>query len=147
MNTLALAVKAYSLAYRYHLGQKDKAGAPYIAHVCRVAERMTTDDERAVAYLHDVLEDTILTEDDLRAEFPPHIVDAVVALTHQGFESYNGYIARVKLNSLARAVKISDLIDNSNLSRLPVVTMKDINRQEKYNRALKFLMKEDKNAD
>lgn len=137
---------ASSIAHIRHEGQKDLAGEDYICHLSRVAARVDTDEKKAVAYLHDILEDydhTGITEEDLRKFFPKEIVDAVVAITRRSHEEYFDYILRLKSNPLARAVKISDLIDNSNLSRLPVVTIKDAGRQSKYNRALIYLLEED----
>lgn len=137
---------ARSMANIRHEGQKDLAGEYYFAHLDRVAKRMNTDEEKTVAYLHDILEDydhTGVTEDDLRKFFPKETVDAVVALTRRPKDDYFDYILRLKGNPLARAVKIADLIDNSNLSRLPVVTIKDVGRQGKYNRALILLLEKD----
>lgn len=133
---------AMILAETKHFGQADKAGTPYFGHCHRVALRMTEDDARAVAYLHDILEDTDVTEEMLRGFFPDNVVDAVVAITRRPDESYAGYIRRLKTNPLARAVKIADLIDNSDLSRLKAVTMEDVERQAKYNKALKILLEE-----
>lgn len=143
---ISYANMACCMANVRHKEQKDLAGEDYFGHLYRVANRMSRDKEKAVAYLHDILEDydyTDVTEGDLRKFFPEDIVDAVVDLSRKPNESYFDYISRVKANPLARAVKIADLIDNSNLARLKIVTMKDVQRQKMYNAALEMLMKED----
>lgn len=135
--------KAKSLACTAHAGQVDKAGADYIGHPERVAARMDTPEEKVVAWLHDVVEDTRFTLKYIEREFGVNTAAAVDAVTHRKNESWANYLCRVKGNEIARKVKIADLIDNSNLSRLPVVKAKDIERQAKYNRALYFLMEVD----
>lgn len=133
-------VKAEALAREVHAGAVDKAGAAYIDHPSRVSARLTTPEEKVVGWLHDVVEDTTYTLIDIAHLFGPETADAVDAVTHRKGESWSDYICRVKSNPIAKAVKISDLIDNSNLSRLPVVTSKDVRRAEKYIRTLFFLM-------
>lgn len=123
-----------------HLGAVDKAGAPYILHPERVASRLTTPEEKVVAWLHDVVEDTDVTLDMIRDWFGNDTAKAVDAITHRKGESWADYLTRVKGNPVAKAVKVSDLLDNSNLTRLPVVKAKDVRRQAKYNRALIYLM-------
>ena len=132
--------KAEALARSVHAGQVDKAGVDYIGHPERVAVRMETPEEKVVAWLHDTVEDTGITLEDIGREFGFETAVAVDAVTHRNGESWSRYLCRVKGNEIARKVKIADLIDNSNLSRLPVVKEKDIIRQAKYNRALYFLM-------
>ena len=134
---------AKALAYSRHRGQTDKAGLPYIQHPQRVAERMDTPEEAVVAWLHDTVEDTGLTVDKIKARFGEETARAVDAISRREDETWEDYLDRVIQNPLARKVKISDLIDNSNLSRIPHVTLKDVKRQKKYNRALFFLMKEE----
>lgn len=128
------------LAERQHQGQVDKAGMPYISHPARVAERMKTPEEKVVGWLHDTVEDTGLSLSDIEQQFGPETADAVDAISRREGEPWEEYLQRVKLNPIARSVKISDLIDNSNLSRLEDITIKDVKRQEKYNRALYFLL-------
>ena len=132
--------KAEVLARSVHAGQVDKAGADHIGHPERVVARMETPEEKVVAWLHDTVEDTGITLEDIGREFGFETAVAVDAVTHRKGESWSSYLCRVKGNEIARKVKIADLIDNSNLSRLPVVKEKDIIRQAKYNRALYFLM-------
>ncbi len=135
--------KARALALRAHAGQVDRAGEPYAGHPARVAARMQTDEARVVAWLHDVVEDTGVTLAEIGEAFGPETAAAVDAITHRGGEAWGDYLFRVKANPVAAAVKVSDLIDNSNLSRLPQVTARDVARQAKYNRALYFLLNAD----
>ncbi len=127
-------------AERLHAGQVDKSGRPYIDHPARVAGRLQTPEEKVVGWLHDTVEDTSVTIREIEAQFGAETAAAVNAISRREDESWNTYLRRVKENPTARKVKISDLIDNSNLSRLETVTMTDVKRQEKYNRALQFLL-------
>ena len=133
---------AKRLAERIHEGQTDKAGNAYITHPQREAARLTTPQEQVVGWLHDTVEDTPLTLGEVAARFGPETAAAVDAISRRDGEAWDDYIERVKQNPIARRVKVSDLIDNSNLSRLPRVTMKDVQRQAKYNRALETLLTE-----
>ena len=128
------------LAEQQHQGQVDKSGKPYILHPTRVAGRMKTPEEEVVGWLHDVVEDTGLSLAEIEQQFGPETANAIDAISRRENEPWGIYLERVKKNQIARSVKISDLIDNSNLSRLDNVTMVDVKRQEKYNRALQFLM-------
>lgn len=128
--------KAMILAAKAHTGQLDKGGNPYILHPVRVMLGCKTLDEKIVAILHDTLEDSDLTADDLLKEgFPQVIIDAVVCLTRHKDEDYMEHIQNVAKNPLATAVKISDLSDNMDLNRLPGLTKKDFQRLERYIRA------------
>jgi (p)ppGpp synthase/HD superfamily hydrolase len=110
---------AREIAIRAHAGQVDKAGEPYIGHVGRVAAGVNAGDEQAVAWLHDFIEDTDVSESDLLAAgIPAALVEAVVAITHLPDEPRADYYARVRANALARAVKLSDVADNSDPDRL-----------------------------
>ena len=132
--------KAYEIAKRAHLGQVDKAGEDYIKHPEKVASFVKTDEEKAVAYLHDVIEDTELTLEDLyEYGFSKEILEAVDIITKKRGEDYQSYLNSVKKNKLARAVKLADLRHNSDLTRLTEVTEKDIKRKEKYQKAIDFL--------
>ena len=131
---------AESIAREAHAGTADKAGAPYIDHPRRVAERMTTDEEKVVAWLHDVVEDTMVNIVDIALRFGEETAEAVECITHRKGELWSDYLTRVKSNPVSKAVKISDLIDNVSLNRLPSVSAKDVRRSEKYIRALYFLM-------
>ena len=131
---------AHEIAKRAHKGQVDKAGAPYILHPETVASFVTKDDEKIVAYLHDVIEDTPCQLRDLEnAGFSSEIVNAVDLLTRKTGQSYKQYLKLVKTNELARVVKLADLKHNSDLSRLTHVTENDIKRLKKYQDAIVFL--------
>ena len=131
---------AKSWAERLHQGQVDKAGQPYIGHPARVASRLETPEARVVGWLHDTVEDTGLTLEEVTEQFGPETAAALDTVTRRAWEDWDTYLLRVKANPIATQVKISDLIDNSNLGRIPHITMKDVKRQEKYNKALQFLM-------
>lgn len=132
--------KALKIAYEAHKNQVDKGGAPYFLHPIYVALLMDTTDQKIVALLHDVVEDTDITLDDLRREgFPEYIIEAVDAITHRG-ESYEEYIKKVETNALAFAVKLGDIKHNMDISRLKNITEKDIKRVEKYKKALAYLL-------
>ena len=137
MNKYELALK---IATEAHKGQVDKAGIPYINHPLTVASLVDTEEEKIVALLHDTIEDTNITEQDLlNYGFSNKIVEAVKLLTHNKNVPYMDYIAKIKDNKLARKVKIADLTHNSDLSRLKEITEKDKKRYEKYQKALLYL--------
>lgn len=127
---------ALKIALEAHSGKKDKAGETYILHPLRVMERMETKQLKAVAILHDVIEDSSFTANDLKAEgLPEEIVEGVVHLTRKDGESYFDFIARASQNALAREVKIADLVDNINILRFKKIGQKDIERIQKYHKA------------
>lgn len=137
MNNYELALK---IATEAHKGQVDKAGVPYINHPLTVASLVDTEEEKIVALLHDTIEDTNITEQDLlNYGFSNKIVEAVKLLTHNKNVPYMDYVAKIKDNELARKVKIADLTHNSDLSRLKEITEKDKKRYEKYQKALLYL--------
>ncbi len=131
---------ARAFAQAKHSGQTDKAGKPYTGHLERVASRLTDPAQQVVAWLHDTMEDTGTTYEEIAAMFGPDTADCVAAMTHREGEDYMDYVRRLSASPVARAVKISDLIDNSSLCRLPVVTIEDVRRQRKYNDALRILL-------
>ena len=132
--------RAIELAKQHHEGQTDKAGKPYIEHPLRVMNQVESEEEKIVAVLHDIVEDTDISLDDLRSEgFSEEVVSAVECLTKQDGENYDSYIERISFNSLAVKIKLADLEDNSDLTRLPEVTDKDLERIEKYDKALEKL--------
>lgn len=136
-----LVKRAEEIARVAHAEQVDKAGQNYIGHIERVAARVTSDEAKCVAWMHDVLEDTdVLPEAEMRRFFGDEITDGVLSVTHRENESYEEFVRRAGENRLGREVKIADLIDNSNLSRLEVVTLNDVRRQRKYNDALLYLL-------
>lgn len=130
---------ALQIAKKAHAGQVDKAGNDYILHPMTVASYMDTDTEKAVAYLHDVLEDTNITVDQLRNQFPKEIVDAVIILTRNKDESYFEYIQRVSKSKLAKKVKVEDLLHNLDITRIKEPTERDFKRLEKYRNAVLYL--------
>ena len=131
--------KAYFLSSKYHQNQFDKAGKPYFEHPKYVASLLTEENEKIVAYLHDILEDTDIDLRILKENFTDEIIQAVLTMTHDKNDSYFDYIDKISKNKIARKVKIADLTHNSDLKRLKNVTEKDLERVEKYNRALSIL--------
>ncbi len=141
-NADALYERAVKIATDAHRGQVDKGGNPYILHPIAVAEGVEGTELKIVAMLHDVLEDSSVTAEDLLKEgFAEDLVEAVRVLTHDKSYpiSYEEYICQVKKNPIARIVKISDIHHNLDLSRIPNPTEHDRQRCEKYRRALAYL--------
>ena len=137
MSTLERAIE---IATEAHRGQRDKAGNDYIGHPLRVMTAGHTPEEKIVGVLHDVVEDSDWTFNLLAIErFSPTIIEALRCLTHDPRESYDRYIARVKGNPLAAAVKLNDLTDNMDIRRLPYLSDKDVKRLKRYLRAYKQL--------
>lgn len=133
--------KALAIAKKAHMGQFDKAGKPYINHPLHVAEQMADETTTAVALLHDVVEDSEYTLEDLtNAGFDAQITDALRLLTHNKVVDYFSYVQAIKNNPVAIQVKLADLRHNSDLARLQVVTDKDLERVEKYKKAIKILI-------
>ncbi len=134
---MATIERAIALAAKAHEGQVDKAGAPYILHPLRVMLRVKTIEERITAVLHDVVEDTSVTLDILRAEgFSEAVIEAIGAVTKRPGEDYSAFVLRAAANPIGRKVKLADLADNCDLSRIAEPTAKDYERIEKYKRAL-----------
>jgi (p)ppGpp synthase/HD superfamily hydrolase len=131
---------AIVLATEAHAGQTDKVNEPYILHPIRVMLAVSSERAKIVAMLHDVIEDSHYTAEDLRKQFDDEIVDAVVAISKVKGESYEEYLHRVKANSLAREVKIADVRDNASPIRLYKLEPETVKRlTTKYMKALKFL--------
>ena len=139
MGTLERAIEIATSAHR---GQLDKAGNDYIGHPLRVMAMGQTTEEKIVGVLHDVVEDTVWTFEQLEAEgFSADIIEALRCLTKQSAsEPYDKFIARIKCNPLAVAVKINDLSDNMDIRRLPYLSDKDVKRLKRYLKAYKQLM-------
>jgi (p)ppGpp synthase/HD superfamily hydrolase len=138
MSTLERAI---AIAAQAHQGQKDKGGAPYILHPLRVMLALSSDEDRTVAVLHDVLEDTPWTADALRREgFSDTIVAAVESLTRRSGEPYEDFILRARSNPIARRVKCADLADNMNLARIEQPTVADRDRVLRYEKAMATLL-------
>jgi len=140
---VATIEKALEIAAKAHAGQIDRGGAPYIMHVLRVMINVTTPDARIAAVLHDVVEDTDITLDDLReAGFADEIIATVRCLTRTAGVGYADYVVGVKPNAVAREVKLADLHDNSRLERNVVDIERfdaDRRRIAKYLISYKFL--------
>lgn len=131
---------AMKIAYEAHKDQVDKAGVPYIYHPIHVAENMDDEISTICALLHDVVEDTNVSFDDLSKYFSNDIISVLKLLTKDKNIDYMEYIKNIKTNSIATKVKIADLKHNSDESRLDIITEKDIIRNEKYQKALSYLM-------
>ena len=137
--------KAKKLAFEYHKDQRDRAGKPYLDHLKTVADGLSIKEEDYIcaAWLHDIVEDHNYPVEKIRAEFGNEIAYAVIAISKIKGEAYQDYLNRVKSNDIARIVKLSDLAHNMQLSRLPKVTLKDLQRVEKYKKAKEFLENND----
>lgn len=142
MNFDELREKAMQIAIKVHRGQLDKGGNDYINHPIRVSENCSLDEEKVVALLHDTIEDGDITADYLLMQgFPHDIVDAVLSVSRKRGEDYFDFIQRCKANPIGRRVKIADLKDNMDITRLNELTEKDIERLKKYHKAYKMLTK------
>ena len=132
--------KAMKLCFLAHKEQVDKTGIPYVFHPFHLAEQMEDEATTVVALLHDVVEDTPYTIDDLAAMgFGEDILGALQLLTHEEGVPYMEYVAAIKPNPIARAVKLADLRHNSDLTRLDTVDEKALERAEKYAKAIQLL--------
>ncbi|PYB76117.1 MULTISPECIES: bifunctional (p)ppGpp synthetase/guanosine-3',5'-bis(diphosphate) 3'-pyrophosphohydrolase [Pseudomonas] len=137
---MATLERAIAMAIKAHEGQFDKGGTAYILHPLRVMGRVITPEQRIVAVLHDVLEDTPLTLADLAREgFPLKILAALLALSRREGESYEAFVIRLGVDPLARQVKLADLADNSDLSRIPCPGPADVARLCRYQQASAYL--------
>lgn len=138
--TLALLIKAKRIAYKAHEGQTDMSGMPYIEHPLVVSYRCSSIDSKIVGMLHDVIEDTDISYDDLRAEgFPEHIIEAIRCVTKEEGWDEGSYFTRIKANPIAREVKINDLTHNLDEYRVVTPTAHLIEKRVKYRRELAFL--------
>ena len=135
--------RAIAIAAEAHAGQKDRGGAPYILHPIRLMIQMDSEDAMMAAVLHDVVENSVWTLDDLRKEgFSNEVLNAVDSLTHRDKEGENywDYIQRAKSDPIAIKVKLADLEDNLNPDRLNEVTEKDEKRFDRYRKAQEMLL-------
>ena len=132
---------ALELAVEKHKNQTDKAGNPYILHPLHVMENVNNKEGKIVAILHDIIEDTYITENYLlKIGLSKRIVDAVVALTRSEDMDYQEYIKNLSSNPLAKEVKLADLEHNMDLKRLPTLEEKDLERNRKYQIAYHYLI-------
>jgi GTP diphosphokinase / guanosine-3',5'-bis(diphosphate) 3'-diphosphatase len=138
---MATLERAISLAAERHAGQVDKANVPYILHPLRVMLNVPEIEHKIVAVLHDILEDTATTIDELyRLGFQTHLIDAIIALTKQEGESRIQAAQRTVQNPIARVVKLADITDNMDLSRIQSPTMKDFERLKEYQQVRDILL-------
>jgi len=135
-----LTKKAMKIAYNAHLNQVDKSGIPYIFHPIYLAERMDDEESTIVALLHDTVEDSEMTINDLKMEgFSEKVIDAINCLTHNKNLTYEEYIMGIKINPLAKKVKLVDLEHNSLLARLDSIDEDTKLRLIKYSKAKEML--------
>lgn len=136
----AATKKALKLCFEAHKDQVDKSGTPYVFHPFHLAEQMKDEPSTIVALLHDIVEDTAYTLEDLREMgFEDAILEALLLLTHEKDLPYMEYVARIKTNPISTAVKLADLRHNSDLSRLDSVDEAALRRKEKYMAAIRLL--------
>ena len=137
-----LTKKAMKIAYDAHHGQLDKSGTPYIFHPYHLAEQMTDEITVCVALLHDVMEDTDITYEQLAKEFPVEVMEALKLLTHDKNTDYFDYVRAIKSNPYAKAVKLADLAHNSDQTRMEGCDIPQEKRQalqDKYAKAKAIL--------
>ena len=132
--------QALALCFEAHKNQKDKCGMPYVFHPFHLAEQMDSEETTIVALLHDVVEDTPYTLEDLaQMGFGQRVIHALQLLTHDPKVEYMDYVRAIRHDSVAKAVKLADLQHNSDLSRLDTVDAEALARQRKYLQAIKIL--------
>ena len=140
-----LTIRAMQIAYDAHHGQTDKAGVPYVFHPMHLAEAMEDEICCCAALLHDVVEDTAVTLEELAAVFPPEVVEAVALLTHEEGTNYFDYVRRIRSNPIALKVKLADLAHNSDATRFAGVEVpkeKIGYFRDKYTKAKAILLEE-----
>ena len=131
---------ALKLCFEAHKDQIDKSGMPYVFHPFHLAEQMADENTTIVALLHDVIEDTEYTLDDLRKfGFAEDVLSAISLMTHADDVPYMEYVVKIKTNPIAKAVKLADLKHNSDMSRLDRITQTDEERAKKYKQAIELL--------
>jgi len=138
-----LTKKALKICFNAHKEQIDKTGVPYVFHPFHLAEQMNDEPSTCVALLHDVIEDTELTFEELEKEgFTEEIINALKLLTHDPIVPYMDYVREIKKNDIAKKVKLADLNHNSDLSRLDDIDEKALARNKKYEQAKQLLEEE-----
>lgn len=131
---------AMKLCFEAHKNQRDKSGLPYVHHPFHLAEQMTDENTTIVALLHDVIEDTPYTAEDLaKAGFSEEVLQALQLLTHDPAVPYMDYVLKIRDHPIARQVKLADLRHNSDLTRLDEVDAGALQRVEKYRQAMALL--------
>lgn len=143
----ALTKKALKISFDAHKNQVDKSGMPYVYHPFHLAEQMNDELSTCVALLHDVIEDTDITLDDLKSKgFPDEVIEALVLMTHNDGVPYLDYVRAMKDNPIARKVKLADLAHNSDLTRLDKGDDKAIERVNKYKQAILILKRAERQS-
>lgn len=133
--------KAIAIAAKAHEGQTDKGGVAYIMHPLKLMMVMDTEDERITAILHDVVEDSSITIEDLKTEgFSEPVLEAITLLTREKKASYQKYIEAIAENALATKVKMADLSHNMDITRIPEATLKDFKQREQYEKYQQYLI-------
>lgn len=136
-----LTKKAMKIAFSAHKEQTDKNGMPYIYHPIHLAEQMSDEATTCVALMHDVIEDTDMTFEQLEEEgFTTEVIDALRLMTHDESVPYLDYVAEIKKNPIALEVKLADLKHNSDLTRLDYIDDKVLTRVKKYKQAIELLL-------
>lgn len=139
----ALTKKALRLCFDAHKEQTDKTGMPYVFHPFHLAEQMTDEISTVCALLHDVVEDTDYTLEDLsKMGYPSEVIDVLRLLTHAPEVPYFDYVKAISVNPIAKQVKLADLAHNSDVTRLDEIDDKAVARTEKYKKAIALLSKE-----
>ncbi len=132
--------KALKLCFDAHKDQVDKSGIPYVFHPFHLAEQMEDELTTVVALLHDVVEDSDYTLEDLAAmNFGNDVMEALALLTHDDDTLYMDYVLKIRENPVAKKVKLADLQHNSDATRMESMTEKDLERREKYMKAMELL--------
>jgi len=132
--------KAMNIAYEAHKDQMDNSGVPYIFHPIHLAEQMTDEITTIVALLHDVVEDTDVTFDELAAKgFSIEVIEALKLLTHVKSVDYMVYVRKIKTNPIAKSVKLADLEHNSDQTRLDIIDDRAVAWEKKYSKAISIL--------
>lgn len=140
MKTTNMLHKALQIIAQAHKNQTDKAGKPYVFHLLRVSEKGKTDVEKICGLLHDLIEDTDWTFEKLKNEgFSDEIIQVIECLTKKQGETYQNFIDRIAQNPTAIQVKLNDLQDNMDMTRLSEITPKDVERLNKYVKAYHYL--------
>ena len=135
--------KAMKIAYSAHHGQVDKGGLPYIFHPYHLAEQMDDEISCCAALLHDVVEDTDVTLEELAQEFPKAVIDVLKLLTHKEDVPYFDYVRAIKANPIAVRIKLADIAHNSDQSRCPNLTPEQLRYfRNKYETAKAILTEE-----
>lgn len=136
-----LTVKAARIAYEAHKDQFDHIGMPYVFHPFHLAEQMDDEILTCAAFLHDVVEDTDVTFDDLEKEFPSEVIRLLKLLTHEKEEDYMDYIRRVAKDPQARKIKIADMTHNTDAGRAAMLTSDEAREyfKNKYSKAWEVL--------